>query len=166
MDKMRRRTVFRHLALLPVLAAAPGILRAQKMWPTKPVKLMVGFAPGGGVDGMARLVASKLAERLGQPVVVENKTGATGTICSEFVARSGPDGYTLQLAHLSSNVLAALLLAKGKFHPVADFTPIVQLGTNPLLKDSDGDTIPDDIEVCPSVGACDLVTIANAPFAG
>jgi tripartite-type tricarboxylate transporter receptor subunit TctC len=113
-------------------AAALGV-RAQGAWPQKPVKIIVGFPPGGGADAMARLVASKLPERLGQPVIVENKTGATGTIASETVARAAPDGYTLQLAHINSNAIGPLLVAKGRFDPVADFTPIALIGITPQM---------------------------------
>ena len=94
---------------------------------------MVGFPPGGGADAMARLVASKLPDKLGQPVVVENRTGATGTISSELVAKSAPDGYTLQLAHINSNAIGPLLVAKGRFDPVADFTPIALIGITPQM---------------------------------
>lgn len=80
---------------------------------------------------MARVIARKLEEQLGQPIVVENKNGATGTICSTYVAQSAPDGYTLQLSHISSNVLGPLLLAKGKLDPAKDFTPIGLLGITP-----------------------------------
>lgn len=106
-------------------------LSQQPAWPTKPVRLMLGFPPGGGADAMARLLARKLEEQLGQSVIVENKNGATGTICSTYVAQSAPDGYTLQLAHISSNVIGPLLLLKGKMDPVKDFTPIGLLGITP-----------------------------------
>jgi tripartite-type tricarboxylate transporter receptor subunit TctC len=126
---IHRRALLGALATLPVMGQA----FAQDKWPTRPIKLMVGFPPGGGGDGTARLVAAKLAEVLGQPVIVENKTGATGTICSDIVAKSAPDGYTLQAANANSNVIGALLLAKGKFHPVDDFTPIGIIATSPNM---------------------------------
>jgi tripartite-type tricarboxylate transporter receptor subunit TctC len=128
---MNRRSLLAALAVLPVVGSP--LAWAQDKWPTRPVKLMVGFPPGGGGDGTARLVAAKLAEVLGQPVIVENRTGATGTICSEIVAKSAPDGYTLQAANANSNVIGALLLAKGKFHPVDDFTPIGIIATSPNM---------------------------------
>ena len=128
---MNRRALLAALATLPVMGQP--FAWAQDKWPTRPIKLMVGFPPGGGGDGTARLVAAKLADVLGQPVIVENKTGATGTICSEIVAKSAPDGYTLQAANANSNVIGALLLAKGKFHPVDDFTPIGIIATSPNM---------------------------------
>src|SRR5881394_2717143 len=106
---------------------------AQDKWPTKPIKILVGFPPGGGADAMARLVAAKLPERLGQTVVVDNRTGATGTICSELVAKAPPDGYTLQLAHINSNAIGPQLVAKGRFDPINDFTPIVLIGITPQM---------------------------------
>lgn len=77
-------------------------------------------AAGVAADAMAQLISSKLPEHLGQPVVVENKTGATGTIASEFVAHAAPEGYTLQLAHINSNAIGPLLVAKGRFDVPGD----------------------------------------------
>jgi len=127
-----RRKILGALSALPALHAFPSWAQADK-WPAKPIKLMVGFPPGGGADAMARLIAAKLPERLGQPVVVENRTGATGTICSDLVAKSAPDGYTLQLAHINSNTIGPLLNAKGRFDPVNDFTPIALFGITPQM---------------------------------
>jgi tripartite-type tricarboxylate transporter receptor subunit TctC len=126
----KRRTLVAALALAGV---APSVAFAQEKWPAKPIKILVGFPPGGGADAMARLVAAKLPERLGQPVVVENKTGATGTISSDLVAKSPPDGYTLQLAHINSNGIGPLLVAKGRFDPINDFTPIALIGITPQM---------------------------------
>jgi tripartite-type tricarboxylate transporter receptor subunit TctC len=129
----QRRQVVAALSALSAATLAPALARAQDKWPSKPIKLYVGFPPGGGADAMARLIGAKLSERLGQPVIVDNKTGATGTICSDMVAKSAPDGYTLQAAHINSNVLGPLMLAKGKFHPTDDFTPIALLGITPQV---------------------------------
>jgi tripartite-type tricarboxylate transporter receptor subunit TctC len=127
----KRRDLLVALSSLP-LAGALGA-HAQAAYPNKPIKLLVGFPPGGGADAMARLVAAKLPERLGQPVVVENRTGATGTICSELVARSAPDGYTLQLAHINSNAIGPLMVSKDRFDPIKDFTPITLIGITPQM---------------------------------
>src|SRR5262245_24374552 len=120
MDKNRRRLLAASAAL-PLVGVSSTW--AQDKWPSKPIKLLVGFPPGGGADAMARLRGAKLGERLGQPVIIDNKTGATGTICSDVVAKSPPDGYTLQAAHINSNAIGPLIVAKGKFDPINDFTP-------------------------------------------
>ena len=128
----RRRRVLAGLSMLPLSAALPRAF-AQDKYSAKPIKLMVGFPPGGGADAIGRLMGGKLAERLGVPVVIENRTGATGTICSELVAKSAPDGYTLQVAHINSNAIGPLLVAKGRFHPVDDFTPVALFGITPQM---------------------------------
>jgi tripartite-type tricarboxylate transporter receptor subunit TctC len=127
-----RRKLLGAVSVLPLVTAFPSWAQADK-WPAKTIKLMVGFPPGGGADAMGRLVAAKLPERLGQAVVVENRTGATGTICSDLVAKSAPDGYTLQLAHINSNAIGPLLNAKGRFDPINDFTPIALIGITPQM---------------------------------
>lgn len=126
-----RRDALAALSALPLAAVLPA--QAQAAWPSKPIKIYVGFPPGGGADAMARLVAAKLPDRLKQPVVVENKTGATGTICSELVSKAAPDGYTLQLAHINSNAIGPLMVAKGRFDPNNDFTPITLIGITPQM---------------------------------
>ena len=131
MPKIPRRDFLIAGAALSATVALPSW--GQSGWPQKPIRILVGFPPGGGADAMARLVASKLPERLGQPVIVENKTGATGTISSDTVAKAPPDGYTLQLAHINSNAIGPLLVAKGRFDPVNDFTPIALIGITPQM---------------------------------
>lgn len=126
-----RRQFIAATSALAATAAVPAW--AQDKWPSKPIKIICGFPPGGGADAMARLIASKLPDKLGQPVIVENKTGATGTIASDLVAKSAPDGYTLQLAHINSNAIGPLMVAKGRFDPVADFTPIALIGITPQM---------------------------------
>jgi tripartite-type tricarboxylate transporter receptor subunit TctC len=132
---MNRREFIKNSAALAAAAASatttPAVL--ANTWPTKPIRLMVGFPAGGGADAMARLIADRLGAKLGQSVIVENKTGATGTICSEFVSKAVPDGYTLQLVHPNSNVVGPLMVAKGKFDPINDFTPISLLAVTPQL---------------------------------
>ena len=117
----------RWLCVLLVLIA--GLAHAQ--YPTRPVRMVVGFPPGGGTDIIARLVAQKLSERWGQPVVVENKTGASGNIGAELVAKSAPDGYTLLMAFSSHASNAAL--SKLPFDIHKSFSAITQVGSAPMV---------------------------------
>jgi len=151
---LRRRNVVTALSALTAASLAPGLASAQDKWPSKPIKLYVGFPPGGGADAMARLVGAKLAERLGQPVVVDNKTGATGTICSDLVAKSPPDGYTLLLGDIGSLAIAPSVVTTLPFDPVKDFAPVVMVAYSPHL-----------LVVHPSVAAKDpkeLIALAKA----
>jgi len=117
----------RWLCVLLVLTA--GLAHAQ--YPARPVRMVVGFPPGGGTDIIARLVAQKLSERWGQPVVVENKPGASGNIGAELVAKSAPDGYTLLMAFSSHASNAAL--SKLPFDIHKDFSAITQVGSAPMV---------------------------------
>ena len=112
-------------------AALPAI--AQITWPEKPIKLVVGFAPGGFTDVLARLLGQKLTERLGQSVIVENKPGAAGTLGADQVAKAKPDGYTLLLAHSNSNSVAPALYPRLPYDVLKDFTPIITVANTPLL---------------------------------
>jgi tripartite-type tricarboxylate transporter receptor subunit TctC len=132
MNESRRKLLTR-LSAMPIVAIAPSLAFAQEKWPSKPIRLLVGFPPGGGADAMARLAAAKLPDKLGQPIIVDNRTGATGTICSELVAKAAPDGYTLQLAHINSNCIGPLMVSKVRFDPINDFTPIALIGITPQM---------------------------------
>jgi tripartite-type tricarboxylate transporter receptor subunit TctC len=103
-----------------------------QQYPTKPVRLIVPFAPGGPADITARIVGQKLSEAWGQQFVVENRTGATGTIGAEYVARSAPDGYTI-LVNASAHVIAPHMFSRMTFDPLKDFTPVTVVLTSPLL---------------------------------
>jgi tripartite-type tricarboxylate transporter receptor subunit TctC len=111
-----------------VLTLAPAI-HAQD-YPTRPVRIVVPFSPGGAVDGPTRIVAQKLSERLGQQVVVENKPGAGATLGAGEVAKAVPDGYTLLLAS-QTNAISASLYRKLPFDPVEDFVPVMLIGEEP-----------------------------------
>lgn len=107
----------------------PGAADAQD-YPTRPVRVIVPFSPGGAVDGPMRLIAQELGKRLGQPVVVENKPGAGATIGTDVVAKAAADGYTLLLAS-QTNAISATLYAKLPFDPIEDFTPVTLIGREP-----------------------------------
>ena len=100
---------------------------AQSAYPNKPIRLIAGFPPGGGIDFTARLLAQQLSEGLGQPVVVENKAGAAGVIAATEVAKSPPDGYTLIIANIGPFALAPSMMAQRPYDPVKDFTAIGQV---------------------------------------
>ena len=97
---------------------------AQSTYPSRPVTLVVGFAPGGGTDITARTIAKKLSEYLGQPIVVENRAGAGGNIATDMVARANPDGYTILLGNVGSLAVAPHLNAKLPYDPQRDLAPI------------------------------------------
>lgn len=117
---------------LASLAALPSISAAQD-WPTKPIRLIVPFAPGGLADTSARAVAEKLGARLGQSVVVENRSGASGNIGMQAVAQSAPDGYTLVLGFDGTVVINPHIFSKPGFDVLADFAPVTKLGDATLL---------------------------------
>jgi len=108
--------------------------RAQSAsFPDRPLKMVVGFAAGGSTDVAARIVAQKMSEILGQSVLVENRTGASGLIAAEDVAKSPPDGYTLMMASQTVLAVAPRLYRKATVDPVKDFTPIAYCGASPLV---------------------------------
>lgn len=104
-------------------------------YPDQPIRFVVGFPPGGSTDIVTRILADGLAQELGQPVVVENKVGAGGTIAAGYVAQSKPDGYTIFLGTVATNVINPLLRANLSFDPIKDFTMIGEVGfyTNLIL---------------------------------
>jgi len=118
----------RTLALLLLLAAAPAL---AQQWPQRPIKVVVPFPPGGVTDSIARITADWLAPRLGQPVVPENRPGASGAIAAELVARAEADGYTL-LSAAAPQLAVVPYVQKVPYDPVKDFAPISIVGTNPF----------------------------------
>jgi tripartite-type tricarboxylate transporter receptor subunit TctC len=113
------------------LLATPA-LHAQA-WPSGPIKLVVGFPPGGGADALARVVGDKLQQLWKQPVVIDNKPGASGTLAAEYVAQQASDGTTLLLTTINSHALAPAVLPKLRYHPERDFVPVALLGLTPNL---------------------------------
>jgi len=117
-------------ALLALLLLSP--LLALGQYPAKPLRMVIPFPPGGATDIIGRVVAQKMAERLGQGVVVDNRPGAGGTIGAELVAKSAPDGYTILVATNSTHAVAAVL-SKPPYDPLRDFTPIALLADSPNI---------------------------------
>jgi tripartite-type tricarboxylate transporter receptor subunit TctC len=119
--------------------------QAFAQYPSKPLRLVVGFAPGGAADYVARAFQEPLGRALGQPVVVENKPGAGSSIAAEFVAKSPPDGYTFLIASPSSILVNPLLTPKAGFEPTKDLVPVSKVSSSPLL-----------LAVNPALGVNDL----------
>ena len=116
----------RLLALLCLFAATSALAQA---WPTRPLRLIVPYPPGGGTDLVARSVAARVAEGLGQPIVVENRGGAGGVIGTDLMAKAAPDGYTLGIANLSTHATSVVLQKDLPFHPLKSFAPISMIGS-------------------------------------
>jgi tripartite-type tricarboxylate transporter receptor subunit TctC len=114
--------------LLAVLLLMPAVALAQS-WPQKPIKIIVPFPPGGVTDSLARITADWLTQRLGQPVVPDNRPGASGAIAADLVARAEPDGYTL-LSAASPQLAVVPHVQKISYDPIKDFAPISIVGTN------------------------------------
>jgi tripartite-type tricarboxylate transporter receptor subunit TctC len=119
-------------ALATIAVGAPPVRAADAPYPSRPIRLVVPFAPGGSSDALGRLVGQKLGARLGQPVVVENKPGAGTTIGAAEVAKSPADGYTLLLAP-APFVISALMYANLPYDATRDFTGVALLATSPLI---------------------------------
>ena len=110
-----------------VLAAMPGVTHAQPRFPSKPIRFVVPFSPAGGTDTVARVIAQKMSESWGQPVVIENRTGAGGTIGTNIVAKATPDGHTVLLSS-SAFAITAALHSNLPYDPLKDFAGVTQLG--------------------------------------
>jgi tripartite-type tricarboxylate transporter receptor subunit TctC len=106
---------------------------AAQAYPSKPIRLMVPFPPGGSTDIVARIVAQKLSAQLGQPMVVENRGGAGGTIGAAVVAKAAPDGYSLLVGTTSTHVVAPSVYAKLEYDPAKDFAPVSLMAVTPYL---------------------------------
>ena len=106
---------------------------AQESYPSKPIRLMVSFAAGGPTDTVARIMAAKMTELLGQTIVVENRTGAGGNIGADVVAKSAADGYTLLMATVSTHAINPGLYKKMPYDPILDFAPVAQVGVTPCV---------------------------------
>jgi tripartite-type tricarboxylate transporter receptor subunit TctC len=119
--------------LLALAALAASVALHAQDWPTRPVKIIAPFAPGGTADTLGRLIAKSLSEQLKESFVVENRAGAGGVVGSEFVAKSPPDGYTLVISGIASHVIAPLLPGGTPYDPLKDFTHIALIGGPPAV---------------------------------
>src|SRR5262245_32781411 len=126
---MLRRSLLALGAGFPLIGGA----RAQNGYPNKPSRLVVGYSPGGGNDLIARIVAGKLQDKLGQPVVVDNKPGAQSIVAAEIVAKAPPDGHTLLIAPSGPMTINPAVYSKLPYDPLRDFVPISLLAEFPLL---------------------------------
>lgn len=120
--------VFRLVAASLVLAAGAALAA----WPERPIKVYIGYAPGGSTDVVARLLSPKLGEKLGQPIVIENKPGAAGDFAAELMLQAPPDGYTLMMSTVALHAINPGLYHQ-KFDAVADFTPIAFVCSYPMI---------------------------------
>jgi tripartite-type tricarboxylate transporter receptor subunit TctC len=129
---MQRRPV---LVLLGALALAPlsGSAFAQAPYPSKPITMVVPFAAGGPTDLMARIIGEGMSKQLGQQIIIDNTTGAAGTIAVGKVARAVPDGYTISIGHLGTHVANGTIYKNLNYDLITDLEPIVRLPSNPLL---------------------------------
>lgn len=118
------------LALLAATAISPAL---GQPYPNKPIRLIVPYPPGGGNDTFARLIGSKLSERLGQPIVVDNRPGAGTMIGTDAAAKAPADGYTLLLGSIATHAISPSLYAKVPYDPIKDFAPITVLGVAPTV---------------------------------
>ncbi|MBY0412261.1 MAG: tripartite tricarboxylate transporter substrate binding protein [Burkholderiaceae bacterium] len=116
-------------ALVLALAALASPLAYAQSFPDRPVRIIIPFPPGGATDTLARVVSQKMAKTLGQPVVIENRAGATGAIGSDAIAKAAPDGYNLLLATSSTHVIAPAINPRLPYDAARDFTPIAHLGS-------------------------------------
>ena len=121
------------MKLFAYLLALGSALACAQEYPSKPVRMVVGFPPGGGTDVVARILAPRLSELLGQPIVIDNRPGATGTVAAGQVAKSAPDGYTIMMGHVSVNAIAPSLFANLPYDVSRDFAPIALAAAVPHL---------------------------------
>jgi len=125
-------TITTFVLLATALGATPAVFAAET-WPSRPIRMIVAYPPGGGTDQVGRVMAEQLAQSLGQNVVIDNRGGATGNIGTELAARALPDGYTLLMGNVAPNAVNVSLFKKLGFDPVKDFSPVSLVAVTPNI---------------------------------
>jgi len=126
------KTLTKSFALAALAPIAHTAYSQADSWPSRPIKLIVPFAPGGNTDSIARITAEKLSKLIDQPFIVDNKAGANGVIAANYVAKATPDGYTFLMAAMP--IMAILpVITKTNYDPIKDFIPVSIVGTNPFV---------------------------------
>ncbi|MFM9888036.1 MAG: Bug family tripartite tricarboxylate transporter substrate binding protein [Burkholderiales bacterium] len=133
MHKVRSISAVALLCCGLVGASVSASVSAQSNYPNRPIRIIVAFAAGGISDVIARALAAKMSNTIGQPVVVENKPGAASTLAGDFVAKSAPDGYTVWLQDITTHSINATLYTKLPFDPIKDFAPVTLVAWTPLM---------------------------------
>jgi tripartite-type tricarboxylate transporter receptor subunit TctC len=147
---MQRRSILKATAGVAATLAAPRVF--AQLWPSGPIRIVVGFPPGGGTDALARVVATKLTQMWNQQVIVETKAGVAGVLAADYVAQQASDGTTLLMAHINSHALAPSLQPKLNYNVERDFVPIVLVGVTPNLlianPKEEAKTVKDIVALC------------------
>ena len=126
------KVLLRFAALAVAAASFAGPVLAQQ-YPAKPIRMIIGFPPGGGTDIIGRIVAQRMSEGLKQQIIPDNRGGASGQIAAELVAKAPPDGYTVMMAHIAAISILPSLYAKLPYDPVRDFSPVSLVAISPQL---------------------------------
>jgi tripartite-type tricarboxylate transporter receptor subunit TctC len=155
--------MYRVLFLL-LLGATPFAFAQD--WPARPIRLIVTVPPGGAADFIARLMSAKLADSLGQPVLVENRGGAGGTIAADAVAKAAPDGYTLLQNSITTHGIGPHLYAKLPYDPVKDFAPVSGLALLPLIMAVNADLPPRNVSELISYSKANALNFASSGNGG
>jgi tripartite-type tricarboxylate transporter receptor subunit TctC len=149
---MQRRSILKATAGAAATLAVPPVF--AQTWPSGPIRIIVGFPPGGGTDALARVVSTKLTQMWNQQVIVENKAGVAGVLAADYVAQQASDGTTLLMAHINSHALAPSLQPKLNYSVERDFVPIVLVGVTPNLlianPKEEAKTVKDIVALCKS----------------
>jgi tripartite-type tricarboxylate transporter receptor subunit TctC len=129
-----------------IASIQPAWLRAQDAYPSKTVRMVVPYAAGGPLDGLVRLVSDRLSKRINQPVIVDNRAGASGILGADFVAKAAPDGYTMLATVIDTQVNNAVLFKQLPYDPLKDFIPVTQLATAPAILVANSDLPPNSLQ--------------------